>query len=649
MSGWHNNRDPQSMRIAGAVLLALAGCALDGVVLAAAPANAPSDASPRASLAVDVPAAERQFHKVVEDAVSAPKNIGAWHLLANRQIQYLRRDQALLQALNKNLALRVRKAESEKVRDAIQEAQAVFDPQLNLGVGRRKNQTYERTINGTIVERKFTPKSPLDIVVPQDANDPQVATIGFRTRQESETVTKDIEVSQRQINGPEESTEYNVNLDQLTPWGTRIALGVMTVDKDVYYNVAKKRYSYNASWSSNMLLNLDTPLPGGAGFGNYGPAAIQQALRRKEFESAHWDVRAALDAISAEVDAGYWRLVAMLERIALADGNVELVREQVQRTQRLLQSGKATNYDSALIEAELARASAEQEEARQLYFAASQTLGLLVEDEASAADRFIYLPYGYSRLLAAANLPSREAALANALQQRPDVHLQALAKDTAQLTQFAAGNQARPNINFSAAMNLMQDGSVYGYKSMTDSVSHLLDPDSRTQEYGVSYRYPLFNRAARARVTGATAGAEDTALQGQLLQLRVRQEIDMGFDLVQLADSRLKFSQEMANFSETAFDRLRKRRDIGADVNENELLETLRNLHTARSAVAAARIARKQAETGLYQAMGMLQQMHVSDAASNDFERMRLAALQHTGRLYYFTPLLPVLAGSASP
>ncbi len=604
-----------------------------------------------------IAAEEAKLLRTLEGAVQAREGEGAWSVLRGRAPQYLRPDAALLQALHKNLGLRVGKAEQDKADAAIREAQAIYDPVLAVTLGQRKGRTFNRTIKGQILQRKFKPQTPQTIpeteaVENQSSQDPNadvITEIGFRQMEEQTVPDADIEVSKRQQSAPEISNEYAVSVDQLLPWGTRLSLGIQTIDKKTYYTVGGKDYNYGAPWSSALLLDLVSSLPGTAGFGDTSTQAIQTELRRKDLETAHWQVKAAIEAVTAEVDNAYWLLVARLQQLDLAADNTRLVQEQAQHVQRLIQGGRATNFEGALLDGELARARVAEEEARQLYVSASQTMALLLEDDRAAVESNVYLPYGFSKLLAPASLPSAEAGMATALKERADVHLQTVAGAIGGLQLVAARNAARPDLKFNASLQARQNGSVYGYKSLGESLGAIFDPDSFAQNYGLTYNYPLFNHAARARRDAAAASDQDNALAQRQLQRAIRDEIDDGYLQLRLLAQQIDSAENEVKYLQTAYDRLQKRREIGSDVNENELIETLRNLYAARAALLTRRVARKQVETALFRAMGMQQQLHVSDAADSAFDRMRLTALANSGELRYFTPATTIARPQVQP
>lgn len=613
-----------------------------GALLAAEATNTTSDvrAAPSGAgtlldhLSEPVAKEERELHSLFLD-LQQKKNAATWELLKSKKVSYINLSRAISSALKKNLSLRVSQANQELASRAIEEAEALFDPRLLVSFGYQETETFRRTVTGTVVLKKFTPLVSQDLAfIPTD--EPQIQSVTFRWQVDEEVVTKEILVSDEQPNGPEKEKQYTVGIDQQLPWGATMGLDFFTTDKEVYYNI--RGDSYGANFASTLALNLDTALPGTSGFGELAEAEAA-ALRAKENEQqARWQVKVAINSILLEVDAAFWNLVETLQALSVAEENYALVSEQVQRGSRLFKSGRINNYSKALVESEFARAKANRETARKNYLLASNTMALMMDEDDSVIRDYIHLPYGFSSDLNSVMQFSLSAAVATAQKQRPEILLDEAGVRVAALNQRIAKNRLRPDVRFTADYQLAQNGDVYGYKSEFESISNIMDPDSRAYGYGLSYRYPVLNRKLGASVDTAAINKTDVGLSKKDRQNTAVREVRDALAQLNNAERVLSFAIARQGYAKEAYKRLNKKRKISGDIKEDELIDSMRELNQARQDVVLQKVARKRAESALLYAQGMLEKRFVANAANSGFERKRLESLAKYGNFTMFRP-----------
>jgi outer membrane protein TolC len=199
-----------------------------------------------------------------------------------------------------------------------------------------------------------------------------------------------------------------------------------------------------------------------------------------------------------------------------------------------------------------------------------------------------------------------------------------------------AAQETRPDVTVDVSLEALQDGSVYGYKSYTDSLEALHDPDTFNQSYGLRYRYPVGNRAFKARLAQAKGTVKNSRLGLQATYNQVVQEVNDALITIRTAQERIDHTKKQLSAARNAYDSLVRLKDAGGDVNTNELIITTRRLLEAQFASIAARIDRKRAESNLLAAQGLLSQYSPGWISRNGFERYRLQGLAESAGFEYF-------------
>ncbi|MGH8609463.1 MAG: TolC family protein, partial [Gammaproteobacteria bacterium] len=333
-------------------------------------------------------AREQRIRRVVEEAMAAKVKTGTWRRLENKRIVSVAAPEAALAGLKKNLAIEVSRHDAERIRRAILEAEAVFDPVFDLGFSYDQSDTHERKIRGRANRQSFAPTTgnvpgEVDLNLPQDVQARIEQILGARIRRiifgtfVQEEITTDIFASREQDNGAIKTKTYDVALSQQLPWGPRFDISVATTDRDVFYD--REGNSFDADWASSLLFNLELPVPGGRNFGPYAVLDTAVKLSEKDAERGYWALKVTINSTLLSIDLSYLDLVQRLEELLVQIENRELVERQSRHTERLFDLGYATNYDRAQIDAELAQARAQEEVAKNAFIAASDALAILIE------------------------------------------------------------------------------------------------------------------------------------------------------------------------------------------------------------------------------------------------------------------------------
>ena len=582
---------------------------------------------------------DEDVHTVVTEALAGEEASGASVYVRARTIEYLTLQDAVMRALEKNLVLSVSKAASERVKEVLTEARAVFDPVFNLSASYARDNTNRRTIFGKVIQKSFQPKSPIDLPLnPKKtaAGIPQPDQLGFR-KQSRDVVTKDIEVSQDQQGGPAESSSYDLAVAQQLPWGASLAIANVSTRKEVDYD--KRGNSYDRPWTDSLALSLQIPLPYSKNFGPYSTQDVAVKLAAKVSERGYWELKSAINAVLAATDAAYWNAVFGLETLREVHQNRVLVEAQAAAASRLAKAGSITRYGKIQVDAELARVTAQEEAARRNFIIASTQLASLITDSADAVAKILFVPSDYAKFLnKSLDLQSADP-FDLALKFRPELRAAQIDVEGGAINREFARVQTRPDLTFLGSIALGEKGDPVGYGDAAQALANIGDPDTANFSVGVNYRRPLANRAAKANYAAASTQYDDTKLSLNDLENVVKQGVADALAGVYSARQRAQIAQQQARLARDAYDRLLRRRETNGDVTELEIVLVSRRLLEARQSQVNALIDHKLAEARLLAAQGIIANQYAPTLANSEFERYRIGLLAANDALQFFQPV----------
>lgn len=614
---------------------------------------------------------------------------GAGAHAARKQVRLLNVRAAALQSLQKNLSLKVGREEAERVRVAIQEAEAVFNPVFNVSIGYRQTMSHDRTRHGAVFLKGFTPfaegkdlsvdlvgippttntlssvagtsSDPGDstfaegvLIFPTNRNNPdrQVDIMSFISTRSQEfrnrycpdgfiepnICLKPVKASKNNLGDPTNTWNYDVSVQQQLPWGPSYRISTFTTDRDVFYN--RRGDSFDRDFATTLLLEAVFPLPGAKDFGPNAPADVDVRLRETAAERAEWDLKSIINATLFDSDVRYWALVRAIENLGLVVENRKLVEQQVERTNHLFEQGLTTAYGKAVVDAELERLRTTEERAKAAVITASNQLALLLEQSGEATDPYLLLPRDYAQLLDNLLVLNAGDAAAAGLKSRPDLAAAKVSKQSSEIVLAFAEHQLRPDLKLSAAVTTKQDSTTAGYQNYWESIRNTIDPDTLTQNYTGTYVYPWKNRTLKARHTQSEKSDQIQAATVSDLENQVVQQVNDALAAVLGARARVEVAEKNVEFAQAAFDKLVQRRESGGDVRELELITKSQELLAAKRARINALIDNKIAESQLLAAQGIIAGAYGEMTARNDFERQRLDALNRQSPLRFFAQLL---------
>ncbi|UEM06130.1 TolC family protein [Skermanella rosea] len=560
-----------------------------------------------------------------------------------RTVEPIDRRTAVASGLGNNLRLAIGLTTPERAAALSREADAVFNPVLDLTIGYGRTDTEHRTRIGKAITKAvnadgFNINSPFKNLPPsENEGQAQIKDMKLRPIKGGELIELPIEATPgRTFGSPEESLNYTLQITQELPWGGTLSITDRTAQREVYYRAGY--YWEDGMWSTNLSGNLNMPLPFTKDFGSDNRKNAASRSAAAVAERADWDLQVLLNTVLLEIDTAYFDTVRRLEALETTVANRDMIVRQQERMDRLYALNQTTRLKKAQIDAEAARARVRVEQALSDYVAASQALSLLIGEPSVIGADAIYLPVDYEDDLAQAVPVDLETALRTARESRPDFKVDDINRVLREINEALARNQARLDLRFVASVTAGQNGTSYGYADPLESHTGIASPDSLNQSYGLGLSYPWANRSAEAGAEIARLGTQDQDYATQSLQNRVRREITERLAAVQASRARVRAGAAEVDNLATAVASLERQQALTGTVSEDELIQATRRLLSARLALTGARVEAKQAESGLLFAEGTIAGALAEQTVVSQFDRNRLSLLADAGHLSFFRP-----------
>jgi len=565
---------------------------------------------------------------------------------ARKGWRYIRLTDAAMLGLQRNLAIRLAGRQPLLTQEALLEARAVFDPVLQVSVSQSATDQYSRSMTAQINHTNFVWNGAPCQAIPLPASaatngKPDVTNICFARAdkppqqymgQVFATPPSDAHPGTNNV------STTSVGITQQLPWGPVLNLVETSTYNKTYYSTAGQSFSYGAPWSSSVFAELTLPLPGAKGFGPLAPRDYSIKLAQKGNERAFWDVKTAINSILLQIDLAYWDLAVAAENLAVTMENTKLVASLAPGFARMHKQELISQFDKSQMDAELARARVDEELALNNYYQASTALATLLVDDPKTIAEHILFPAGFAAGDKEVGKPKLAEIQETALKHRPELMARKVDTEANKLTLGFAQNQLRPNVTGDVTANLSQDASVYGYKSLGQSLDKLGSPDARNVGYTLNYVYPVGRRAEHAGVTTAGANLAAGEYAAKFTANDVIRDVNDAYSAYSSSLIRVQAAQDALKLSELAYQQVEKKFQIGERVSQVELNRNRRDVLGAKQALINAQIDVQRANSRLLAAQGVIADRYPGMHAYNDFERHRVAMLGTNKALKYFRP-----------
>ena len=305
----------------------------------------------------------------------------------------------------------------------------------------------------------------------------------------------------------EDNTEMGAS--EYLPTGTKVGLELST------QRTWSDLYSDDLH-ASRVGLSITQALLRGAGI-NYNLASLRQA--RLDTRTSQYELRGFAESLVAQVEKTYWDYALTQRQITIFLESLKLAEQQKRETEEIIRIGALAESELAAAEAEIAlrregliNARSNQEKTR------IRLLRLLDPPDTNLWQRNVELLH--EPRVPDVKLDDVETHAAVALRMRPDLNQARLQVQRGDLEIAKTKNGLLPKMDF--FINLGRTGYTGSFNS---SVS---DIDGKSYDIlaGVSLKYPLINRGARAQHRRSLLSREqaEEALRNlvQLVQVDVR-------------------------------------------------------------------------------------------------------------------------------
>jgi outer membrane protein TolC len=356
---------------------------------------------------------------------------------------------------------------------------------------------------------------------------------------------------------------------------------------------------------------------------NFGRLATNRNLRVAEINSeiSVENLEIAIRDTIQQVENTYWSLVEARQQLAVDDESLALAT-QLHEMNRV-QVDVGTKAPLELIQSEVGIATRQEQIIR------SQAA---VEDAADELRRLLNLN-GDSLWMAAITPVTDpettrlsidlEDSLRTAIEERPEVQSQRFVLETLELDQRLFKNQKLPALDLQLRYGYNGVGGDRRIREdpddifnpnpvftivpggIDDAFQQIVDRESDGWQVALNLRYPIQNRAARARATAATLAFEQGRTELEDLLLGVRTEVRTAARGVQTAAQQIDSARKSRELAERNLDAEQKRYENGLSTSF-QVLEIQEDLSLARSREVAAVTAYRRALVAYYRAIGLL-------------------------------------------
>ena len=329
-------------------------------------------------------------------------------------------------------------------------------------------------------------------------------------------------------------------------------------------------------YSPQMTLSFTQPLLRGFGReiteANLYKARVNQdlSLLNRQAQAAN-TVR---DTIIA-----YWELAYQTQDLEIQRFSETLAREQLRTTAAQIQVGKMGELAAAAVNRAIA--TAQQAEASSEQALMGRALDLQRLFGATVPPAFV----GYKAadaLDASKHDVDVAAETKHALEASPALKSIRMGLELSATDVRVALDSMRPQLNFVGSV--AEGGRNH---DLGQSISQLTNPDYTEYSAGLTFAFPLQNRAARGATEVARAAADGAQLDAHDLELQIRDTVARMAAQIRSAGARVEYGRAAVTYSEQNLKAEQARFQVGTSTN-NDVLLRQQELRQAQSSVARA-------------------------------------------------------------
>ncbi|MEW5977810.1 MAG: TolC family protein [Acidobacteriota bacterium] len=377
-------------------------------------------------------------------------------------------------------------------------------------------------------------------------------------------------------------------LQKLPNWGTQLSLDF----ENNRLSTNNPFVSLNPFFNTRLFFNLNQPM-----LRNFliDPERAQLQIRRKQLNISETEFELRAIDIITRVEEAYWDLLAARQDVDVKADAVQWAREQLGRTQRMIDAG-------TLAPVELAAAEAELERRRDTWFA---SVGLLTEAENRL--KALLAPNRQDELWQQEVIPVTEKtyegpetedlpqAVGLALDQRPELRVVRLRQEANTIQKQLERDQTKPQLDLVASYgntglggtllereNPFSSANVLLYGRLNQlsaaaglppllppsfgsvpeflvggygtSLSNLFSGRFQTAQVGLSLDLNLRNRAAEARLAQTLVTEKQLKLEQDRIEQVVEAQLRNAIQAIQTARQRIAAAEASVKAAKEKFD-----------------------------------------------------------------------------------------------
>lgn len=421
----------------------------------------------------------------------------------------------------------------------------------------------------------------------------------FSTDETSPTVSQ-FEASETQIQ------RATFVFDQAIPTGGLLTFGWINSRSEISFNNVNPAYNSDATFSFTQPLLRD-----------FGRSNFERELlvARTQNDRSSQEFRRQVIASLQQVTDAYWALVEAKDQLVVARESLKLATDLHERNR--IQVDVGTLAPLELVQSEAAIATREEDIIR-----AQQAVG----DAEDTLRRLLNLPPGplWETEIRPETLPEVErapldidAAIATALQERPEIRAQQTVVEQARIEAAFNRNQKLPSLDLNLSYGLSGAGGDLLVRDETGNVIRVIPGgfgDAFDQVTGLgfgvwtarlTFGYPLQNRAARAASAIADLALEQQETVLDDIEQQITTEVRQAARQVDSAAKQIDAARASVRFQELTLDAEKKRYENGMSSSFN-ITRIQQDVTAARSRQVTAIIAYRTALTRFQQATGQL-------------------------------------------
>jgi outer membrane protein len=307
-----------------------------------------------------------------------------------------------------------------------------------------------------------------------------------------------------------------------------------------------------------------------------------------DLQSSQYDADYYKDEISITVAMDYLQTLYYLEYVAMANNQIEITQQQVERTKKLVEAGTLAKGDLLTIEAQLASEELSLVEAENNLTLSYLTLTQLLELPTTKGFEIEKPELG---LIDQPEIYTPEQIFGVAVQDRPEIKSAETKLESSEKTLSISRGGFYPSLSLNGSIGSGYSGANYIYENQylgepteigfTESGERVYQPnyrfesqkakawgdqfeDNLNESVGLNLRIPIFNGwQSRTAVAQAKLGIEDASLDLQLQKNTLYKIIQQAYNDALAASNKHKAADKKVNATKESFNYAGQKFDVG--------------------------------------------------------------------------------------